>query len=85
MPRLLDTVDSPTDLKKLTPAELEPLAAELRREIIATVTNTGGHLASNLGVYEGSFEEFSFRKIDCCPIEDALLRKRKVHHVAAQR
>ena len=52
MPRLLDTVDSPADLKKLTPAELETLAAELRQEIIATVTNTGGHLASNLGVVE---------------------------------
>ncbi|HTY81429.1 MAG TPA: 1-deoxy-D-xylulose-5-phosphate synthase, partial [Dehalococcoidales bacterium] len=52
MPRLLDSIDSPADLKKLTPAELEALAAELRQEIIATVTNNGGHLASNLGVVE---------------------------------
>src|SRR5512139_1828898 len=52
MPRLLDTIDSPADLKGLSPADLEKLAAELRQEIIATVTNTGGHLASNLGVVE---------------------------------
>ena len=52
MPRLLDKIDSPADLKGLSPAELEKLAAELRQEIIATVTNTGGHLASNLGVVE---------------------------------
>jgi 1-deoxy-D-xylulose-5-phosphate synthase len=52
MPRLLDKIDSPADLKGLSPAALEQLAAELRQEIIATVTNTGGHLASNLGVVE---------------------------------
>ena len=52
MPRLLDKIDSPADLKGLSPAELEELAAELRHEIINTVTNTGGHLASNLGVVE---------------------------------
>ncbi len=52
MPRLLDKIDSPTDLKGLSPAQLEQLAAEIRHEIITTVTNTGGHLASNLGVVE---------------------------------
>jgi 1-deoxy-D-xylulose-5-phosphate synthase len=52
MPRLLDTINSPADLKGLSPADLEKLAAELRQEIIATVTTTGGHLASNLGVVE---------------------------------
>jgi 1-deoxy-D-xylulose-5-phosphate synthase len=52
MSRLLDKIDSPADLKKLSPAELEELAAELRHEIITTVTTTGGHLASNLGVVE---------------------------------
>ena len=52
MPKLLDKIDSPTDLKKLSPAALEELAAELRQEIIKTVTVTGGHLASNLGVVE---------------------------------
>jgi 1-deoxy-D-xylulose-5-phosphate synthase len=52
MPRLLETIDSPEDLKKLAPAQLEQLAAEIRDEIIATVNVTGGHLASNLGVVE---------------------------------
>jgi len=46
MPRLLDKIDSPADLKGLSLAALEELAAELRREIITTVTTTGGHLAS---------------------------------------
>jgi 1-deoxy-D-xylulose-5-phosphate synthase len=52
MPKILDTIDSPADLKGLSTAALEELAAELRQEIITTVTNTGGHLASNLGVVE---------------------------------
>jgi 1-deoxy-D-xylulose-5-phosphate synthase len=52
MPKLLDKIDSPADLKGLSEAALEQLAAELRQEIITTVTTTGGHLASNLGVVE---------------------------------
>jgi 1-deoxy-D-xylulose-5-phosphate synthase len=52
MPKLLDIIDSPADLKGLSPAALEELAAELRKKIITTVTTTGGHLASNLGVVE---------------------------------
>ncbi len=52
MPRLLDKIDSPADLKGLSLAALEELAAEIRHEIINTVTTTGGHLASNLGVVE---------------------------------
>ncbi len=52
MPRILDRVNEPQNLKGLTLLELEQLAAEIRREIIATVTANGGHLASNLGVVE---------------------------------
>jgi 1-deoxy-D-xylulose-5-phosphate synthase len=52
MPRLLDKIDSPADLKGLSLSALEKLATELRHEIVATVTTTGGHLASNLGVVE---------------------------------
>jgi len=52
MAKLLDWIDSPADLKRLTQAELEQLAAELRQELVTTVTTTGGHLASNLGVVE---------------------------------
>jgi 1-deoxy-D-xylulose-5-phosphate synthase len=52
MPRLLDKIDSPADLKDLALPTLEKLADELRNEIVSTVTTTGGHLASNLGVVE---------------------------------
>ncbi len=52
MSRLLDKINSPTDLKGLTLPELKQLAAEIRRELVATVTANGGHLASNLGVVE---------------------------------
>ena len=52
MARLLDRIDSPADLKGLSQQQLEQLASELRQELIDTVTTTGGHLASNLGVVE---------------------------------
>ncbi|MFM9935125.1 MAG: 1-deoxy-D-xylulose-5-phosphate synthase [Novosphingobium sp.] len=49
---LLDTVDTPDDLRKLQPSQLRQLADELRAEMIATVGQTGGHLGSGLGVVE---------------------------------
>ena len=49
---MLDRINSPADLKGLSIPELDELASELRDEIITTVTTTGGHLASNLGVVE---------------------------------
>ena len=49
---LLDTIDSPADLRTLAPAELPKLAAELREFLVASVSRTGGHLASNLGTVE---------------------------------
>jgi len=52
MSRLLDRVDSPADLKGLPKQELEQLAAEIRQELVTTVSANGGHLASNLGVVE---------------------------------
>ncbi len=50
--RILDRVRSPQDVKSLTAGELTELAEEMRSEIISTVSQTGGHLASNLGVVE---------------------------------
>src|SRR5437763_7406903 len=50
--RVLDRVDSPADLKRLSSEQLSDLAAECREVIIETITKTGGHLASNLGVVE---------------------------------
>jgi 1-deoxy-D-xylulose-5-phosphate synthase len=50
--RVLETINSPADLKKLKLHELEQLAAEIRQKIVETVSETGGHLAPNLGVVE---------------------------------
>ncbi len=52
MMQLLDQVNTPGDLKAFTYKELDQLAGELRNFIITTVADTGGHLASNLGVVE---------------------------------
>lgn len=49
---LLETIDSPTDLKKLKPEQLPELAAEVREFLLETVSSTGGHLGSNLGTVE---------------------------------
>ncbi|GAC1528446.1 MAG: 1-deoxy-D-xylulose-5-phosphate synthase [Acidimicrobiales bacterium] len=49
---LLETIESPADLRRLSPAELETLAAEIREFIVRSVSVTGGHLGSNLGVVE---------------------------------
>jgi 1-deoxy-D-xylulose-5-phosphate synthase len=49
---LLDTVNSPRDLRKLSLPQMEQLAQELRETIITTVAETGGHLAPSLGVVE---------------------------------
>lgn len=49
---LLDTVDTPHDLRKLAPSQLRQLADELRAETISAVGTTGGHLGSGLGVVE---------------------------------
>ena len=49
---LLESIASPADLKQLDRAALKELSAELRAFIIDSVSRTGGHLASNLGVVE---------------------------------
>jgi 1-deoxy-D-xylulose-5-phosphate synthase len=50
--RLLDTINSPADLKAISRSELPKLAEEIRKEIVDVVSNTGGHLATNLGIVE---------------------------------
>jgi 1-deoxy-D-xylulose-5-phosphate synthase len=52
MPKLLDRIDSPADLKMFTQQELERLAFEIREELVTIVSANGGHLASNLGAVE---------------------------------
>lgn len=49
---ILSWVNSPKDIKKLNTDELNDLCAEIRELLISTVSKTGGHLASNLGVVE---------------------------------
>ncbi len=49
---LLDSIGSPKDLKALSLEQMEQLAQEIRDFILASVSRTGGHLASNLGVVE---------------------------------
>lgn len=52
MSKLLDTIDGPADLEKLDGQELVGLCEEVRSLIINTVSETGGHLAANLGAVE---------------------------------
>jgi deoxyxylulose-5-phosphate synthase len=52
MSRLLDTINSPDDLKKIPAEKLEDLAQEIRDELIRVTSKTGGHLGPNLGVVE---------------------------------
>ncbi|HUG95242.1 MAG TPA: 1-deoxy-D-xylulose-5-phosphate synthase [Pleomorphomonadaceae bacterium] len=49
---VLERISEPAQLRSLTDAELEKLAAELRAKMIRTVQRTGGHLASSLGAVE---------------------------------
>ena len=49
---LLEQINEPNDIKKLTTKELEALSQEIRQRIIDVVSKNGGHLASNLGIVE---------------------------------
>lgn len=52
MPKILDSVNDPADLKGLTEAQLKQLASEIREELIQSISKTGGHFAPNLGAVE---------------------------------
>ena len=49
---LLSTINSPADLRALPRAQLKQLATELRDHVLQSVSQTGGHLSSNLGTVE---------------------------------
>lgn len=60
----LDGVNSPKDIKKLNIKEMEILAKDIRKFLVKNVSNTGGHLASNLGVVELTL---ALHKVFDCP------------------
>lgn len=49
---ILEKINKPNDIKKLSPIEYNQLASEIREFLIQKISVTGGHLASNLGVVE---------------------------------
>jgi len=49
---ILEQIQSPADLRRLNPAQLEVLAREIRNFLVDAVSRTGGHLGPNLGVVE---------------------------------
>ncbi|MEG0693879.1 MAG: 1-deoxy-D-xylulose-5-phosphate synthase N-terminal domain-containing protein, partial [Oscillospiraceae bacterium] len=61
---LLDKVNDPSDLKKLTNDQLDELSGEIRHFLIHSISKTGGHLASNLGTVELTV---AMHKVFDCP------------------
>ncbi|MBE6708708.1 MAG: 1-deoxy-D-xylulose-5-phosphate synthase [Ruminococcaceae bacterium] len=51
---MIENINEPKDLKKLSFAELDDLTSDIRKTIIDTVSKNGGHLASNLGMIEAT-------------------------------
>ena len=49
---MLERINGPEDIKKLTKQELDILSQEIRDFLVGKISMTGGHLASNLGVVE---------------------------------
>lgn len=61
--KLIDTLDFPRDIKKLSQKDINILSDELREFLIESVSKTGGHLSSNLGVVDltlSLFKAFDF-------------------------
>jgi len=52
MGELLQTINTPADLRRLERTQLHALAEELRQYVLESVSKTGGHLSSNLGTVE---------------------------------
>lgn len=52
MSQILDRIENPGDIKELNPDELKTLAGEIRERLLLTISKTGGHLGSNMGVVE---------------------------------
>ena len=65
----LNKINYPSDLKKLNAAELRTLCAEIRDFLIDSVSRTGGHLASNLGVVEITV---GLHRVFNCPVDNVI-------------
>ena len=66
---ILDSVNSPSDLKTLSLAECDELAGEIRDFVVEATSRTGGHLGSNLGIVELTLalhRVFDSRATCCC-------------------
>ena len=50
--KLLESINSPADVRRLSRPELKLLAGQLREFVLQSVSRTGGHLSSNLGTVE---------------------------------
>ena len=61
---VLEKIQKENDIKKLTHKELELLKDEIRQFLIESISVTGGHLASNLGVVELTYctESFTYNR-----------------------
>lgn len=63
--KLIDSLDFPRDIRKLSDKDTEIISDELREFLIESVSKTGGHLSSNLGVVDltlSLFKAFDFEK-----------------------
>ena len=67
--KYLNNINSPRDLKALPKEAMEPLAEEIRRELVDVVTENGGHLASNLGVVEMTM---AIHRVFDCPYDHVI-------------
>ena len=50
--KLLENINFPSDLRKLSESDLQKVSDEVRNEMISAVSETGGHLGAGLGVVE---------------------------------
>ena len=50
--KILDEIYGPNDIHRVDPADYRQLAREIRRRLVNTVSDTGGHLSASLGVVE---------------------------------
>ena len=66
---ILNKVNYPSDVKKLTSAELSALCAEIREFLTHSISRTGGHLASNLGVVEITV---GLHRVFNCPMDNMI-------------